>query len=445
MNRKIIPFLTAAGLAMFFGACSNESDSGLGAKTTCEDNDKVCLDEDDAASSSSKAKSSSSAKAKSSSSKEEAKSSSSKAKSSSSTKDEGKSSSSEDEVKVEYDNTTPNLADLEVSGDTLFAVFQRQTADFILNDNGLLAMYNVKTGELLDTIQLATKNPVSVNVVDGNVFVATWGPLDDSWSYAADKNRGLEKVDLSKKKSSLLVSGEKLGGGIQFFTADYNNNKGYASILNVYGMSTPVVEIDLSTGSVKKIDDFSDASGGLAVDSKGLLYIGDRGVTDYSTYAVSGEMVFTYDGSKVEEYSNAGEKENRQPYSIVLLNDKPYVCSSDYSSGMLYMNYADFNDSDAGIQFSGDTKLAVANDKLFVLDRDSKSSGSITLFNTKSKSADWQISADHGNPYTVVPATSKSVWVAFYGIPEIREISMSNGKTLNSINTEAFCTKKLAE
>lgn len=200
MNRKILTLLTAASFALFFGACGDDnSASSNGPEISCLDTDD-CLDEDlssaddEPSSSSSKkgdAKSSSSVKD----SKDENKSSSSVKKdndegksSSSETKDDkssdsksessnskGDSSSSEtqesssseasessssEEVKpVEYANTTPNLADLEVSGDTLFAVFQRQNSDYSITHNGLLAMYKLSDGTLLDTIQLATQNP----------------------------------------------------------------------------------------------------------------------------------------------------------------------------------------------------------------------------------------------------------------------------------------------
>ena len=194
MNKKLLSLLASVSFALFMSACGDDSSSS--ASIECLDNEN-CLDEDLSSSSeddgssssakSSKDKSSSSVKkdGKSSSSEKATSSSSAKKdeKSSSSAKDE-KSSSSEKvesssseapvssssaepessssvELKVTYLSETPNAADLEVSGDTLFAVFQRYVpvvggADF--KEPSLLALYKLSDGTLLDTITLAMKN-----------------------------------------------------------------------------------------------------------------------------------------------------------------------------------------------------------------------------------------------------------------------------------------------
>jgi hypothetical protein len=97
-------------------------------------------------------------------------------------------------------------------------VFQRYVpvtggADF--QDPGLLAMYKLSDGTLLDTIPLLTKNPMAVKVVKGNVYVGTQGEYNPvTWGIDADDNRGIEKIDLKNKKSELWVSGAELGGGV---------------------------------------------------------------------------------------------------------------------------------------------------------------------------------------------------------------------------------------
>ena len=213
MNKKILTLLASMSLAFFMSACGDDNSSSTGVdcleNESCLDDD-LSSDSDDESSSSVKGKSSSSEKAKSSSSvKKDEKSSSSEKdeKSSSSEKKDDKSSSSEKkdessssekvesssseaesssseepessssvEPKVTFLAETPFAADLEVSGDTLFAVFQRyEVADdgysAIFNDPGLLAMYKLSDGTLLDTIPLLTKNPQAVKVVKGNVYV----------------------------------------------------------------------------------------------------------------------------------------------------------------------------------------------------------------------------------------------------------------------------------
>ena len=376
MNRKILSLLTVASFALFMSACGgDDKKNGVGPEVTCEDTEN-CLDEDDDAASSSSVKSSSSSKkdSKSSSSakedKDEDKSSSSEAKGddkssdskddssssaeetadssssseeaidSSSSEEPTESSSSEEQKPVEYANTTPNLADLEVSGDTLFAVFQRQNDDYSITHNGLLAMYKLSDGTLLDTIQLATQNPSAVKVAGGNVYVATAGAYDAFYNLPADDKRGIGKVDLKKKTSSLFISATKLGGGVQDFVVNKKNNMGYATVYYGYG-SVAVAEINLATGSVMTLPDFADASGSLEFDeSTSTLYVGDR-FMDWNT----GDMhigVFAYKNGTLTAVSDAEpDEEIRMPYSIKAINGVPYVFVSDFHTGALYVDYAD--------------------------------------------------------------------------------------------------------
>ena len=451
MSQKILPLILATGFALLFNACGSDGDSVSG--ITCEEGDcfeesSSSVSEEDNSSSSIKAedKSSSSNKKESSSSAEDEKSSSSLAVSSSSAKEESSSSEklessssetpeSSSSVKITYLNTTPNLADLEVSGDTLFAIFQRQSADYSIPNVGLLALYNLESGELLDTISLATKNPYTVKVASGNIYVATAGEYDAAtWSLPADANRGIEKVDLQKKNSSLFVSGTKLGGGAQDFVVNKNGNKGYASVYKSYG-NTIVVEIDLLTGSVKAIEDIKDASGSLDYDNENnLLYIGDR-FMDFQTY----EMhigVFTYDGTRLDSLTDP-ETEYRQPYSIQVVNGQPYVFVSDYTSGKLYIDYADAKKDSA--EYYQDSKLAAVNGKLYLMERKGDGTASLAQINLNSGKPVWQKALEAGsNPYDVVAADNENLWVAFYGLPKIQKIS-ADGTPLSAIDTQEFC------
>lgn len=486
MNRKILTLLTAASFALFFGACGDDnSASSNGPEISCLDTDD-CLDEDlssaddEPSSSSSKkgdAKSSSSVKD----SKDENKSSSSVKKdndegksSSSETKDDkssdsksessnskGDSSSSEtqesssseasessssEEVKpVEYANTTPNLADLEVSGDTLFAVFQRQNSDYSITHNGLLAMYKLSDGTLLDTIQLATKNPSAVKVAGGNVYVATAGAYGAGYSLPADNNRGIEKVDLSKKTSSLFIAGTKLGGGVNDFVVDAKNSKGYTLIYNAYGVTPKIVEINLSAGSVIKTigeSELKDPEGSLEFDAtKGILYIGER-FLDWDTFEMHNN-VYAYDGTTLEYISDLDPEleEYRQPYIIKAINGVPYVFVSDYNTGALYVDYADSESE--GTDFYQDSRLAAVNGELFLMERGD--AATIAKINTADGSATWQSIASGKNPYDMVAASASTAWVAYYGSPVLELISTSNGSSVKLIDTKEFCAVKVAD
>lgn len=454
MSKKILPLIFATGFALLFNACGSDGNSVSG--ITCEEGDcfeesSSSVSEKENSSSSVKAenKSSSSNQKESSSSVNNEKSSSSVAVSSSSAKAESSSSEkaesssseapeSSSSVEITYLNTTPNLADLEVSGDTLFAIFQRQSADYTIPEVGLLALYDANSGDLLDTIRLVTKNPSAIQVRGGNVYVATAGEYDATWSLPADANRGIEKIDLQKKTSKLFISGKSLGGGVSGssdFVINASGTKGYAAVYKSYG-NTIVVEIDLSTGSVKEINGIKDASGSIEYDNENnLLYIGDR-FLDYGTY----EMhigVFTYDGAKLDSLTDP-ESEYRLPYSIKVANGQPYVFVSDYNSGKLYIDYAD--DEKDGVPYYQDSKLAVAGNSLYLIERSTAPSVSKIDLASGKPSSSWQVSLDAAsNPYDLVLASDGNLWVALYGTAELQKISVRDGSILKSVKTDIFC------
>ena len=467
-------------LAFFMSACGDDNSSSTG--VDCLENES-CLDDDlssasdDESSSSVKGKSSSSSKVKSSSSvKKDEKSSSSEkdAKSSSSKKDEkssssetpasssseAKSSSSEAvsssseepessssvELKVTYLSETPNAADLEVSGDTLFAVFQRYVpvtggADF--KEPGLLAMYKLSDGTLLDTIPLLTKNPMAVKVVKGNVYVGTQGEYNPvTWGIDADDNRGIEKIDLKNKKSELWVSGAELGGGVNLMEVNAKEGKAYVAVYRAYG-DVFVVEVDLASKSVKSVGKEVDATGGLFFDAdKNLLYIGDRGVVDWTTFDASDMGVRAYDGTTFTSLTSEEPYEFLyQPYSIAVAGGELFVYVSDYSSGALYwFEEGEFNDEDR-IQFSADAVIRNVNGKLIVLDRGDK--GSIAEVNASAKTVAWQAALNKDNPYDIVAIDNNTAWVAMYDVGEIRKISLTDGSTISSIDTKELSAKKV--
>ncbi len=443
MSKKILPLILTTGFALLFNACGSDGNSVSGIdcdEGDCFEESSSSVSKEDNSSSSIKKESSSSAKDEKSSSSLASSSSSAKEESSSSEKAESSSSEvpeSSSSVKITYLNTTPNLADLEVSGDTLFAIFQRQSADYTIPEVGLLALYDAESGDLLDTIRLATKNPSAVKVSGGTVYVATAGEYDATWSLPADENRGIEKIDLQKKTSTLFVSGKSLGGGVSStgdFVINANGTKGYAAVYQSYG-STPVVEIDLATGSVKTIEGIKNASGSLEYDdANGLLYIGEYFMEFEEPYEMN-IGVFAYNGKTVATLTN--ENDMRPPYSIKLLDNSLYVFVSDYSSGKLYMDYQNFSD---GISYYQDSKLAVAGNSLYLMERSTAPSISKIDLATGKPSSSWQVSLDAAsNPYDIVLASDGNLWVALYGTAELRKVSVEDGSTLKSVKTDTFC------
>ena len=204
-----------------------------------------------------------------------------------------------------------NVVDLEVSGDTLFALFRRAVAGWPAGypDPGLLAMYKLNDGTLLDTIRLAKVDPSAMAFVNGKLYVASAGQYDASGATLADDTRGIEVVDFAKKASTTVVDGTKLGGGISSFAVDAKNGIAYAAIYKNYG-DVPLVQVDLSAKTVKSISGVSDVEGSLAFDAAtSSLYIGDR--------VYGSEAVYVYKAGKVSKLEAAAGV--LPPYSITIM------------------------------------------------------------------------------------------------------------------------------
>lgn len=206
--------------------------------------------------------------------------------------------------------TSPFVTDIELDDGNLYVLMQRYTQDenyVVTYPKGLLAIYDASKGDLVDTIQLKSKNPSSIAVVDGQVFVATHGEYNDAFGTDADDKRGIEKVNVSKKKSELLVSGEKLGGGVISMVVDddiayVSINKGYDEN---YAAIQALKKVNLSSKKVEDIDGFTDLSGSMAI-SDGKLYVGDR----------TASKVHVWNGEKKKSIKQP--KGALAPYSIAL-------------------------------------------------------------------------------------------------------------------------------
>ena len=204
-----------------------------------------------------------------------------------------------------------NVVDLEVSGDTLFALFRRAVAGWPAGypDPGLLAMYKLNDGSLLDTIRLAKVDPSSMAFANGKLYVASAGQYEASGATLADDARGIEVVDFAKKSSTTVVDGTKLGGGISSFAVDAKNGIAYAAIYKNYG-DVPLVQVNLSAKTVKSISGVSDVEGSLAFDAAtSALYIGDR--------SYGSEAVYVYKAGKVSKLETAAGV--LPPYSITIM------------------------------------------------------------------------------------------------------------------------------
>lgn len=212
------------------------------------------------------------------------------------------------------DGLYANAVDLEILGDTLFVLIQRYTFDSetfstAYPSSGIVAMYSTDSKKLLDTISLKTKNPQKMKFAGKDLYVASQGPYNESYGTDADSLRGIEKIDLKKLKSKILVSGKELGGGVYNFVVDSENNLGYVTIYHSFG-DVPLKQINLEDGSIETIEGIADAEGGLAFDNaNNTLYIGDR------TYG--NEKVYTWQNDSLETLDYQG---TLPPYNMAVLN-----------------------------------------------------------------------------------------------------------------------------
>ena len=198
---------------------------------------------------------------------------------------------------------SPYVVDVEFDDGQLYVLMQRYSMDAEWNftyPKGLVAIFDGSTGKLQDTVQLVTKNPTKFTLFKGNLYVASLGEYDGK----ADKNRGIEKVDLKAKKSELLISGEKLGGGIYGFTAE--DGVAFAAIYKEWG-NTPVKKIDLEKKSVEDVKGIADAQASLAYKDE-VLYVGD--------HTLGKEKVYVYKDGKLTGLEQP--KGAQAPYSIAL-------------------------------------------------------------------------------------------------------------------------------
>ena len=194
---------------------------------------------------------------------------------------------------------SPNVVDLEVTGDTLIALFQRMDENWGTPAPGLIALYTLDEGKLLDTIRLAKYNPQTMGFAKGKLYVGSIA------GYSAE-DFGIQVVDLAKRRSSVVVGGKRLGGGVFSMALNSDDGIAYVAVYEAWGTIT-LAQVNLSDKSIKKIKGISNIIGSLAYDSDAeTLYIGND---DY---------FYSYKGDKVEKIENAA-KDALQPYGIAIL------------------------------------------------------------------------------------------------------------------------------
>ena len=203
-------------------------------------------------------------------------------------------------------NISPNLVDLELTGDTLIALLQRLD-QYSPKLPGLVVLFNASTGSILDTVSLLTVNPTAMALYKGKLLVTTNGAYNANYGLDADNKRGIEQVDLTKGSSKLLATGKNFGGGLNGLALDTQNGIAYIPVYIAWS-NVPLKAFDLSTQKVTTVAEVSDVEGSVFFDNfSENLFFGER--------ATGNEKTFVYNGSSLKSIS----AENAlAPYNITV-------------------------------------------------------------------------------------------------------------------------------
>jgi hypothetical protein len=102
----------------------------------------------------------------------------------------------------------------------------------------------------------------------------------------ADEARGIEVVNIAKKKSSMVVDGTKLGGGVWGFAVDAKNAIAYVAVMATWGVDEPLVEVNLEKKTVNTISGVSSVGGTIFYDDVSeTLFLGSGATNSYYTYS----------------------------------------------------------------------------------------------------------------------------------------------------------------
>lgn len=202
------------------------------------------------------------------------------------------------------DNTHPSIQYLERKGDSLLVSLQRLDASYSATGPGLIAVVDISSRKLLDTINLKLMQAEAMVLNGDDLYVACSGYLMNP---SPDSTRGLVHVSLSDKKVSVVAYGSALGGAPTELAIDTANGLLYTAVQQTWP-STGVVSVSMDDGKVTKLPDLLEAGGGIAYDPvQEVLYIGERN-TDKAGIKI-------WDGSKM---TSVDWKDNMPPSDILI-------------------------------------------------------------------------------------------------------------------------------
>lgn len=132
--------------------------------------------------------------------------------------------------------TAPRMASVVAHGGYVFVTLQRLNYKYSALDTSLVVVINAATKAVEKTIPLRFRNPVSAQVLDGQLYVAGIAGY-------GDRLGGVEKIDLTTRAHAGTVLTELTLGADVFGFVPAPNNTGYVSYSTDFGFNTQVKKV----------------------------------------------------------------------------------------------------------------------------------------------------------------------------------------------------------
>lgn len=170
-------------------------------------------------------------------------------------------------------NSSPYASDLQLAESYLYVLLQRRNG-YVPGAPSLILKVNIYTDSVVDTIPLNFQNGYMMSYANGALYVTSPG------SATSKTDGGIEMVDLTTKKVTVLFEESALGGSPNSIV--YKENNRFYITSYIEWKRTAVLEIDAATKKVvATLDGVKDAYGGIYYDAVSRrLFVGERDNND---------------------------------------------------------------------------------------------------------------------------------------------------------------------
>ena len=201
-----------------------------------------------------------------------------------------------------------NPSAIAVVGGKAYVALERM-AGYVADPVGMLAVIDLESRALVDSVKLGCVDPIDVEPFGGKLIVACKGTssFDADYNETSNEDGKLLSVDPATFDTVTLASEKDLKAKPSELAA---GDELWVALYRSYG-DEPVAKLAIGENelSVTVLDGVGDAFGGLSAKD-GLLAVGDR--------AFGKEAVRVLDGDKIVE-THGAEEGSLPPYSVTFL------------------------------------------------------------------------------------------------------------------------------